>query len=124
MGLDQFIYKTPTGNLTQQTDFEIDDDGEEFCYWRKHPNLHGWMKTLYLSKGGKDDYFNHCTVLLTMEDIKQLEQDIKHDRLPTTTGPFFGDNADEEYKAESLKWMKRCMCAIVDECDLYYWAGF
>jgi hypothetical protein len=40
MGLDQFAYC-------------IDNNGEkeELAYWRKHPNLQGWMENLWQSKG-------------------------------------------------------------------------
>jgi len=40
MGLDQFAYS-------------VDAKGkrEEIAYWRKHPNLQGWMEALWIEKG-------------------------------------------------------------------------
>ncbi|ASY66520.1 hypothetical protein SJ05684_b55380 (plasmid) [Sinorhizobium sojae CCBAU 05684] len=37
-------------------DFEI-SRATALHYWRKHPNLHGWMEHLY-PRGGKDAIFN------------------------------------------------------------------
>jgi hypothetical protein len=31
-------------------------------YWRKHPDLHGWMEKLCRAKGGKFDDFNLAPV--------------------------------------------------------------
>lgn len=45
MGLDMYAYvtdETPDGNV----DFEV-GSLSELHYWRKHPNLHGWMEKLY-----------------------------------------------------------------------------
>mgnify|MGYP000674080630 CR=1 FL=1 len=51
-------------------------DSEELHYWRKHPNLHGWMEQLYYSKGGNEDSFNCTNLLLTMGDLNKLESAI------------------------------------------------
>ena len=66
MGLDMNAYKTKA-KFTKDTDFndeifgktgdgEIDFEGlivdtEEIAYWRKHPDLHGWMEQLYRKEG-------------------------------------------------------------------------
>ena len=34
-------------------------------YWRKHPDLHGWMRALYYAKGGTDQQFNCVNVMLS-----------------------------------------------------------
>ena len=48
--------------------------GEEICYWRKHSDLHGWMRDLFYEKGGTSEHgFNHDCVILTKEDILKLK---------------------------------------------------
>lgn len=70
-------------------------DREEFHYWRKHPNLHGWMAKLYKQKGGSGD-FNLDPVLVDLTDLDLLEAAIRKETLPHTDGFFFGEtNGDE-----------------------------
>ena len=40
MGLDQFAYSINSAG-----------EKEDIAYWRKHPNLHGWMEALWVEKG-------------------------------------------------------------------------
>ena len=42
------------------------NDAIELHYWRKHPNLHGWMESLYYEKGGTADNFNCVNLQLTL----------------------------------------------------------
>jgi len=37
---------------------EFDIDVAELAYWRKHPNLHGYMHNLYKELGGTASQFN------------------------------------------------------------------
>ena len=55
-------------------------------YWRKHPNLHGWMQDLYYAKGGTAESFNCVPVQLTAEDLDRLETAVRTGTLPDTTG--------------------------------------
>ena len=132
MGLDQFSYRIKKGFITKPVDFrtekyneeteehEVLCDKEELHYWRKHPNLQGWMEELYYDKGGESECFNCVNVQLTWEDLEQLEQDIKGGKLPSTQGFFFGDDSDEEYKDETLDWIERSLESIKDGYDVYY----
>ena len=76
MGLDQYAYKIinyiPESSIGFEHDFHK-KTYEELYYWRKNYNLHTWMEELYVSKGGTDE-FNCKVLLLTMDDIKNLEQ--------------------------------------------------
>ena len=96
MGLDMYAHSIPTDENIPPVDFDIKilDERPGDCprihYWRKHPNLHGWMEELYLAKGGKDADFNVSTLQLTPEDIDALEAAIKAGDLPDTSGFFFG----------------------------------
>ena len=56
MGLDMYA-----STLMQAPKSDVDFDGNdaiELRYWRKHPNLHGWMESLYYEKGGTADRLN------------------------------------------------------------------
>ena len=77
----------------------------EIAYWRKHPNLHGWMQRLWESRGNSGD-FNGDELELTWDDLEQLEQDIRNKNLPGTTGFFFGNDADDEYREQDLKFVR------------------
>lgn len=76
----------------------------EIAYWRKHPNLHGWMEALWRQKngGGDSDRFNGVELELTWDDIQNLEQDILAGCLPATQGFFFGQDADDHYRQQDL----------------------
>lgn len=117
MGLDMYAY---VGHPGQRDEFwetaEAAEGSHEFVsktverpreimYWRKHPNLHGWMERLWIERGGTDgDGFNGVEVELTWDDIMALEEDILAGNLPPTRGFFFGDNADDEYREQDLEF--------------------
>lgn len=88
MGLDMYAYTTDEKPVTP-VDFST-DDRTELHYWRKHPNLHGWMENLYREKGGRAKSFNIVSVELTLDDLDQLEADVRAGILPETSGFFFG----------------------------------
>lgn len=132
MGLDQFSYRIKKGFITKPVDFstekyneeteehEVLCETEEIHYWRKHPNLQGWMEELYYEKGGESPEFNCVNVQLTWEDLEKLEQDLKEDSLPETCGFFFGGNSDEEYKVETLEFVEKGLESIKNGYDVYY----
>ena len=88
MGLDMYA-KTTNEPVSKPVDFNV-VEASQIHYWRKHPNLHGWMERLYREKGGKEDTFNCVSVALSADDIHQLEIDIEAGNLPPTSGFFFG----------------------------------
>ena len=132
MGLDQFSYRIKKGFITKPVDFKTESyneeteehevlcEKEEIHYWRKHPNLQGWMEELYYEKGGESPEFNCVNVQLTWEDLEKLEQDIKEGSLPETCGFFFGNNSDEEYKVETLEFVEKGLESIKNGYDVYY----
>lgn len=117
MGLDMFAYKT-RNHPQSSVDF---DNGQsaEFFYWRKHPNLHGWMENLYREKGGKDESFNCVNVLLTIEDLDRLEADINEGKLPPTSGFFFGQSTGAETEKD-LEFIKMARREIADGFCVFY----
>ena len=113
MGLDMYAHSIPTDENIPPVDFDIKilDERPGDCprihYWRKHPNLHGWMAGRYYEKGGTDDDFNVNTVELTPEDIDELERTILENRLPDTSGFFFGATTGEE-RDDDLEFIRKC----------------
>lgn len=119
MGLDMFAFSTKAKPKTE-VDFETKNfQPEELHYWRKHPNLHGWMQNLYDSKGGKSDSFNGDCVVLDMEDLDNLEQDIKEGNLPDTQGFFFGNSMGDE-DTDDLDFVSKAKEAIHKGRTVYY----
>lgn len=92
MGLDMYAYtydKEVVGDV--QVDFTSKTiEPENLAYWRKFNNLHGWMRSLYVKKGGKDPYFNCNNVRLMPEDLDELEKVAKAKGLDPVVGFFFG----------------------------------
>lgn len=76
MGLDMFAYKVPKKDVRGDFKFKRSKNVIEIDYWRKHHDLHGWFENLYLSKGGNET-FNCIPLKLELEDLDQLEYDIK-----------------------------------------------
>jgi hypothetical protein len=91
----------------------------EIAYWRKHPNLHGWMQRLWESKGNSGE-FNGDELELTWEDLDQLEQDIRNKNLPDTSGFFFGRNADDEYREDDLKFVREAKAEAFLGLKVFY----
>jgi|TARA_R100000482_G_C5073473_1_gene122580 hypothetical protein len=71
----------------------------ELAYWRKHPNLHGYIVNTF--NKGVDD----CTPIdLSPDNLDQIADAIEDDNLPETTGFFFGESSwHEDEKEENVK---------------------
>lgn len=122
MGLDQNAYRIKKGVIKSSVPQPNDvpsDDLEEIAYWRKHPNLQGWMEKLYQDKGGKD-VFNCKFVRLSLEDLELLRDDVAKGYLPKTSGFFFGEDADKYYREDDLKFIDEAIRSIEDGYDVLY----
>ena len=121
MGLDMYAYKTKAKPETE-TDFStINFNEQEIHYWRKHPNLHGWMENLYYLKGGTADSFNCVNVEVDLDDLDQLEKHILEGKLPQTSGFFFGESSlDSEEVKDDLEFIKDARRAISDGLTVFY----
>ena len=131
MGLDQYAYVAARAG--QQDDFYktskyIEDTDEwvsetakprEIAYWRKHPNLHGWMHKLWNEKGNAGD-FNGDELELTWEDLDRLEYVVKHKELPSTSGFFFGDPSDDYYREQDLEFIKAARAELFMGLKVFY----
>jgi hypothetical protein len=120
MGLDMYAYTTKA-RINADVDFSEPQKYDELHYWRKHPNLHGWMKRLYQSKGGQNPDFNLDTLRLTTEDLDQLEQNIQGRGLPETSGFFFGQSDGSEVE-DDLEFVGKARAAIAQGMTVYYQA--
>jgi hypothetical protein len=101
MGLDQYAY------LASKADTDYDDTSrQEIAYWRKHPNLQGWMENLFYEKGGDCNTFNGVELELTWDDVDKLEKDIRSGVIAKmdTKGFFFGDPSDDYYYEKDLQF--------------------
>jgi hypothetical protein len=122
MGLDMYAQVRSTKPQTA-VDFKSEEGVEdrELHYWRKHPNLHGWMENLYYLKGGKAESFNCVSVELDLDDLALLEKHVKEGVLPSTAGFFFGNSQnDEEESNEDLEFIKEAREAIAGGEYVYY----
>ncbi len=117
MGLDMFAYTT-TADIPA-VDFEQPGDAAELFYWRKHPNLHVWMEALYRAKGGSDQDFDLNPVRLEGRDLDALEAIVKVNKLPFTTGFFFGQSRPED-KQDDLEFIQKARAALNDGLKLFY----
>ena len=135
MGLDMYAYsankagaQTEYWENSQFVDGEVSStctEPKELMYWRKHPNLHGWMERLWEEKGrpgaeSDAEMFNGIELELTWTYIENLEADILEDNLPGTTGFFFGDDSDEYYRESDLNFVKEAKADLFLGLKVYY----
>lgn len=116
MGLDMYamtIDRAPDSPV----DFEA-PNAAELHYWRKHPNLHGWMERLYAEKGGIEK-FNCKPVVLAPVDLDRLEADVQAGNLPPTTGFFFGETDGSETD-DDLSFIAKARAAIAAGKTVFY----
>jgi hypothetical protein len=104
---------------TDEEGFEYYEDSIELAYWRKHPNLQGWMESLYHKKGG-DESFNCIDLELDLEDLDALEESLDKEALPETAGFFFGGNADDHYAEADREFIVQARAAIKQGYTIVY----
>jgi hypothetical protein len=118
MGLDMYAYAAAKPNMDWNS-----NNQREIAYWRKHPNLHGWMEQLWHSRNTDpitDPMFNGVELELTWADIDQLEHDIQNNLLPSTSGFFFGDDSDNYYKQQDLDFVRQARAELFSGLKVFY----
>ena len=141
MGLDQYAYiAAKAGQRDEFYEGAEWVDGDlinpnmskpvEIAYWRKHPNLQGWMEQLWISKlaaEGKTpedsewgSSFNGVELELSREDIDALEKAVLETTLPPTGGFFFGNNADAYYLEQDLAFCRRARADLFSGLKVFY----
>ena len=135
MGLDQYAFARKGEPIETTEDYTYQDfDGNthteqrtsvsyeqeiEISYWRKHPNLQGWMEELWRSKGNEGE-FNCVDVELTLEDLDALEQTLDGKALPETQGFFFGDNSDDYYSWQDREFIREARERLANGYKVVY----
>jgi hypothetical protein len=137
MGLDMYAYVAANQgqmnehyeNYDYSKDTSTVTKPREIAYWRKHPNLHGWMEQLWLKKGrpgiaanceDADISFNGIELELAHEDLDELERAVTHGQLPSTSGFFFGNDADEHYRESDLSFIKNARAELFFGLKVFY----
>tara|TARA_R100000005_G_C4974755_1_gene186526 strand:- start:26 stop:397 length:372 start_codon:yes stop_codon:yes gene_type:complete len=119
MGLDQYAYARKGEPVTDENGFVSYPDGRELAYWRKHPNLQGWMENLWRCRGNNGE-FNCIDVELDLEDLDNLERSLDNNALPETQGFFFGQNSDDHYAEQDREFILAARNAIRDGYTVTY----
>jgi len=114
MGLDQYMYSRAKGS-------EDPNPKGDIAYFRKHPNLHGWMQRLYAERTGVTDpkVFNCEALELTEEDLNALERDVLNSALPDTKGFFFGESSRDQNTAVLIAITTARLCISQGETVFY-----
>jgi hypothetical protein len=115
MGLDMYLegrkyiwsnWEHPEKNI-KEDGFKLTGKTLELGYWRYHPNLHGYIVNKFA------DGVDECQEIdLPLKSLEQLLKAVEADKLPATSGFFFGESSSE-YKQMSIeiiegaiKWLK------------------
>ena len=136
MGLDMYAYVASRAGeqraFYESAEFDVDskdyasktvEKPREVAYWRKHPNLHGWMEQLWNSRNGGNcdgSTFNGIELELTWADLEALELDIIAGSLPGTSGFFFGNDADDHYREQDLKFIRDARAELFCGLKVFY----
>jgi hypothetical protein len=132
MGLDMYAYAA--ANEKQYSDYwdscELDTDSKEFvsqtvskpkelAYWRKHPNLHGWFHQEWINQGNQGD-FNGDQLEIDWAMLERLESAVVNGELPGTSGFFFGEGADDYYRAQDLEFVRQARAELFLGLRVFY----
>lgn len=111
MGLDMYLegktyiwqdWNHPERNRTKDG-FRLKGEILELGYWRKHPDLHGYIVENFAD--GIDD----CKpIWLSADHLRQIIKAIKNKELPKTSGFFFGESDGSE-DAESIEIFEKAL---------------
>lgn len=103
MGLDMYLHGEKflwtdwknEANNRMEDGYKIDTVTLELGYWRKHPNLHG-----YIVRTFADDVDECQRIDLDATQLRQIVEAMKADALPHTEGFFFGSSDWHKDKLE------------------------
>ena len=119
MGLDQYATARRGEAKTDDEGYTYYEDSMELAYWRKHPNLQGWMEDLYHEKGGEQE-FNCVDLELTLDDLDALEESLDEEALPETAGFFFGSDSSDYYAEADREFIREARAAIKQGYTIIY----
>ena len=120
MGLDMYLtgekfIMTADGMNPQEDGFRLRSKTLELGYWRKHPNLHGYIVQTFA--GGEDE----CQTIDLSDHIRTIIAAVQARDLPDTTGFFFGvsDSSPERLEEDiaifenALAWLETDESGVV-----------
>lgn len=119
MGLDQYATARKGEPQQDSEGYTYYEDTMELAYWRKHPNLQGWMESLWHVKGNSGE-FNCVDLELTLDDLDSLEKSLDNEALPETVGFFFGGDADDHYAEQDREFIVAARAAIKQGYTVVY----
>jgi hypothetical protein len=127
MGLDMYLsgkkYTKTRGDIVPEVEdgFRVKEKILELGYWRKHPNLHGFIVQEFAK--GKDE----CQEIeLSRNDLFRILEAAEVDAFPETTGFFFGTSLPEhkddtiQIIRSAIKWLDQGK----DDEDHYRWVVY
>tara|TARA_A100001515_G_scaffold63847_1_gene50593 strand:+ start:1875 stop:2270 length:396 start_codon:yes stop_codon:yes gene_type:complete len=121
MGLDQYATARKGEGTIDEDGYTYYKDSIELAYWRKHPNLQGWMQNLYYEKGGEGE-FNCVDLEIDEEDLDKLEETLDSKELPETSGFFFGNNSDDHYAEADRDFIVQARAALKQGYTVIYYS--
>lgn len=113
MGLDMYLTGERTLKKPRNGDMQMKGEEYDLGYWRKHPNLHGYIVENFADE---DD----CRpVYLSSEDLRAIRDAVEQEKLPHTHGFFFGQSDGSE-KANDLQLLDAALAWVeADDPDGY-----
>lgn len=117
MGLDMYLegrtfnwsHGANGAERPKRDGFEVKRIILELAYWRKHPNLHGYIVKNFAE--GKDDCQD---IFLSPENIEDTIRAAVEGRLPKTEGFFFGSSEGYPTK-ETIDPFKKALAWVNDK---------
>ena len=100
MGLDMYIYREgeELQHRASYEEYSLWKSRNQLCYWRKHPNLHGFIVNTFA------DGVDECQrIPLTAKDVRKILKASREGKLPHTEGFFFGQSYSEHDKETELQ---------------------
>lgn len=112
MGLDMYLrgekffwtnWRTPENNRMEDG-LKVSTLIVELGYWRKHPNLHGFIVSTYANE-------DNCERIdLTEDQLREIIATVKDKKLPKTSGFFFGaSSGSDEEVAEDVAILEKAI---------------
>jgi hypothetical protein len=119
MGLDMYLtgkkflptnWENPDANA-KEDGFRVQERLLELGYWRKHPNLHGYIVQTFA------DGVDECQdIELSAEDLRTTIAAINAGSLPETDGFFFG-SSEGKPKETDLQVFRAALAWVEDKSD-------
>lgn len=125
MGLDMYAFVAPSkdvGDAQIMEGFTADVKPLKVAYWRKFNHLHGWMRRLYEKKGGTGE-FNCVYLRLDAQDIVNMANDLRSNKLTHEAGFCFGSAELDQYDIDNTeRFIELAADALVADYAVYYYS--